>query len=93
MIDRGLSEEYVAWWLEHASPQASYDQATHAETHLRHTGSLGRRYKGSLFDLYDFFRSRYSEPLAAEAFRRALTALATPMSASQHEQRLQQRRS
>ena len=82
MIDRGLSEEYVAWWLENAEPGVGYDCARHLEIQLSCAGRFARRRPESLLALYDFFRRRYDEPLAAEAFRRALTALAAPASMS-----------
>ena len=77
MIDRGISEEYLVWWLENASSNVSYDLAEHAERQLRGARRLARHAGSrSIVDLYDFFRTRFGEPIAAEALRRALLGLA-----------------
>ena len=80
MIDRGISENYVLSWLELSEENERFyvdriDRALDVARHIARRG--GRR---SLVELYQQGLSMfgYSETLAAEFLRRALTELADP---------------
>ena len=80
MIDRGISEEYVAWWLEAMTsgdaPVERVEQTLSVARIVARHGAGGR----SLIELYEAAMRYYngSPVLAAESLRRALQELATP---------------
>lgn len=77
MIDRGISENYLVWWLENAEPGDSYDLARHLDRGLEAARCLRHAGRRSIADLYDGYLHTFQHPaIAAEALRRALQALA-----------------
>lgn len=75
MIDRGISEEYLVWWLE------AGELAEHVERRMRAARMICRRRQSrSLADIYAQSLSYFgdSQALAAEYLRRVLQELANP---------------
>jgi hypothetical protein len=77
MNDPYSHESYEAWWRDHRGGSEDYSLADHFESQMRAIASahFARRF-GSLFECYDALSARYGPLLAAEAFRRTLSALA-----------------
>jgi hypothetical protein len=78
MIDRGISENYVLYWLEDC---AGYRERAEQTLRAARAVSRARRSdKRSLTDLYDAALGYYNgnQILAAEFLRRALKELANP---------------
>lgn len=79
MIDRGISEEYLVWWLENMACDAGRTQ--HIERGMRGARTVTRYGAGgrSLVQIYDHAYARFrSRQLAAEYLRRVLQELAEP---------------
>lgn len=74
MIDRGISEEYLVWWLN------AGELADHAEQRMKGARIQTRhRPAGSLVDIYTWSLAYFgSQALAAEFLRRVLQELAEP---------------
>lgn len=82
MIDRGISEEYLAWWLEAWEYDSSW--AERVESTLKHAQMVVQRAQRSglpsLIQMYQSALTHYggSEAIGAEWLRRALHELASP---------------
>lgn len=80
MVDRGISENYVVYWLELSEDHERLyvDRIEYGLEIARHVARRGG--KRSLVDLYDLAFNAFGrhEALAAEYLRRALQELADP---------------
>lgn len=76
MIDRGISEEYVALWLDEDdyAMRDRLEQIMRGARIITHYGAGGR----SMIQIYDDTRLRLGPVLAAEYLRRVLQELAEP---------------
>jgi hypothetical protein len=76
MIDRGISEEYVALWLDEtdACMRVRLEQIMNAAMIVARYGAGGR----SLIQIYEHALLRLGPTLAAEYLRRVLEELAAP---------------
>ena len=74
MIDRGISEEYLVYWLEDISMQERIEQIMRSARTIARHGAGGR----SLNQIYSDTRLRLGPVLAAEYLRRVLHELADP---------------
>lgn len=76
MIDRGISEEYVALWLDEADAwmRVRLEQLVNSARTVAHYGAAGR----SLNQIYEQVLFRTGPVIAAEYLRRALRELAEP---------------
>lgn len=78
MIDRGISENYVIWWIE--AWCCTRDRVEQCFRVTRHLAEGRRSDRRSLIDIYDGALRSFSgdQILAAEFLRRVLIELANP---------------
>jgi hypothetical protein len=76
MIDRGISENYVIYWMDDEIPQEHIERYMRAARTIARYGAGGR----SLIELYESALGCFGgdQVLAAEYLRRALAELAEP---------------